>query len=403
MEVVMKTVGIISEFNPFHNGHKYLIDTVKEKLNPDAIIILMSGNFVQRGEPSIIDKWTRSKVALLNGANLVLELPLPYSTQNADMFSKGAVYIFNKLNINYLCFGSETKDLDFLISVRDYIYTQEFKDNFSKYLNSGNSYPKSYDLSLKKHFNSDKVLKSNNILGLEYLKKLKDFNSNIIPYNIKRVGSDYKSTNIKGKYSSATALRKSLNQSHTSNIVESVPKESLLEINNFYDNYSRFNNLGLYFSSIKHIIIQKGPGYLEKIYDVSEGLHNRIYELIDSSTSIDDFIKNVSTKRYTYSKISRILNNILLDLRKDFYDNINIEDLSYLRVLSSDNKGFDFMKNNQSYHFITKYSDYKKINKSNTDTLVFNKTKKAGDIYFSSLMNTSFMNSEFTNNPYIKI
>jgi len=254
----MKTVGIISEFNPFHNGHKYLIDTVKEKLNPDAIIILMSGNFVQRGEPSIIDKWTRSKVALLNGANLVLELPLPYSTQNADMFSKGAVYIFNKLNINYLCFGSETRDLDFLISVRDYIYTQEFKDNFSKYLNSGNSYPKSYDLSLKKHFNSDKLLKSNNILGLEYLKKLKDFNSNIIPYNIKRVGSDYKSTNIKGKYSSATALRKSLNQSHTSNIVESVPKESLLEINNFYDNYSRFNNLGLYFSSIKHIIIQKG-------------------------------------------------------------------------------------------------------------------------------------------------
>ncbi len=399
----MKTVGIVSEFNPFHNGHKYLIDNVKNKLDPDVIIIIMSGNFVQRGEPAIIDKWSRSKSALLNGANLIIELPVAYATQNADLFSKGSITVLDKLGIDYLCFGTESKDLEPLLSIRDYIYTDIFKKNLSKYLNLGNSYPKAYDLSLQSKFSSKELLKSNNILALEYLKKLKDLKSSIIPYNIQRIGGDYKSTEIRKNYSSATAIRKAMLKENISSIKTSVPEETYKELMKHLQEYNKYNSLELYYDRIKHLIILSGPKELKKIYDVSEGLHNRIYNLIEKSEDIKDLIKNVSTKRYTYSKVSRILTNILLDLTEEFYKKIDIDNLTYLNVLASDTKGFEFLKNNNSFNFITKYSDYKKINKTKTDKLIFEKTKIAGDIYFSSLINKNYMNSEYLKNPYIKI
>ncbi len=399
----MKTVGIVSEFNPFHNGHKYLIDNIKNKLDPDVIIIIMSGNFVQRGEPAIIDKWSRSKSALLNGANLIIELPIAYATQNADLFSKGSITILDKLGIDYLCFGTESKDLEPLLSVRDYIYTDNFKKNLSKYLNLGNSYPKAYDLSLQSKFSSEELLKSNNILALEYLKKLKDLKSTIIPYNIQRVGGDYKSTEIRQDFSSATAIRKAMLKDNLLSIKNSVPEESYSELIKHIKNFNNYNSLEIFYEKIKHLIILMGPKKLKKIYDVSEGLHNRIYNLIEKSEDINDLIKTISTKRYTYSKVSRILNNILLDLTVDFYKNININDLTYLNVLASDSKGFRFLKENNSFNFITKYSDYKKINETKTDKFIFEKTKKAGDIYFSGLMNKNYMNSEYLKNPYIKI
>jgi len=403
MEVLMKTVGIVSEFNPFHIGHEYLLNKVKEKLNPDVIIVIMSGNFVQRGEPAIIDKWSRSKSALLNGSNLVLELPLPYATQNADLFSKGSISILNKLGIDYLCFGSENNNLESLISIRDYVYTDSFKRNLSKYLNLGNSYPKSYNLALTKNFDSEEILKPNNILALEYLKKLKELNSNIIPFSIKRVGSDYKSTELRNDYSSATAIRKAIFEDKILSIENSLPKDSYKELINYTQKYNKYNSLELFYNRIKHLIILKGPNNLKKIYDVSEGLHNRIYNLIEKSENTSDLIKDVSTKRYTYSKISRILTNILLDLTVDFYKTIDINDLTYLNVLASDKMGFKFLKEKESFNFITKYSDYKKIDKTMTDKLIFEKTKKACDIYFSVLKYNNYMNFEYFNNPYLKI
>ncbi|MDW7667485.1 MAG: nucleotidyltransferase [Bacillota bacterium] len=399
----MKTVGIVSEFNPFHNGHKYLIDSVIDKLNPDVIIIIMSGNFVQRGEPALIDKWARSKSALLNGANLIIELPIAYATQNADLFSKGSISILDKLGIDYLCFGTESKDLEPLLSIRDYIYTDDFKKSLSKHLNLGNSYPKAYDLSLQSKFPSEELLKSNNILALEYLKKLKDLDSNILPFNIQRVGGDYKSTEIRKDYSSATAIRKAVLKDNVLSIKNSVPEESYKELTKYIKDYSNYNSLDLFYEKIKHLIIVKGPKDLKKIYDISEGLHNRIYNLIEESENVTELIENISTKRYTYSKISRILTNILLDLTVDFYKNIDINNLTYLNVLASDIYGFKFLKENNSFNFITKYSDYKRINKTKTDKLIFEKTKKAGDIYFSSLMVKNYMNSEYLKNPYIKI
>jgi len=402
MEVLMKTVGIVSEFNPFHIGHKYLINKVKEKLNPDVIVVIMSGNFVQRGEPAIVDKWSRSKSALLNGSNLVLELPLPYATQNADLFSKGSISILNKLEIDYLCFGSENNNLENLISVRDYVYTTNFKKNLSEYLNLGNSYPKSYNLALSKKFDSNEILKPNNILALEYLKKLKELDSNIVPFSIKRVGGSYKSTEIRNDYSSATAIRKAIFQGEILKIENSLPNESYTELVDYIKKYNKYNSLELFFERIKHLIILKGPKDLKKIYDVSEGLHNRIYNLIEKSDNVSDLIASISTKRYTYSKISRILTNILLSLTVDFYKTIDINDLTYLKVLASDKVGFKFLKEKNSFDFITKYSDYKKINKTKTDKLIFEKTKKASDIYFSSLKDKNYMNFEYLNNPYIK-
>ncbi len=399
----MKVVGVIVEFNPFHNGHKYFIDQIKKELNPDVVIAIMSGNFVQRGEPALIDKWTRSKVAVKNGVNIVLELPVLYSTQNADVFSKGSVGILDKIGIDYLCFGTEVEDITILNEISSHVLTDDFKIRLSDYLNSGFSYPKSFNLALGEKFNTKDIFKSNNILALEYLKKIKELKSEIIPYNIKRIGPDYKSQKIAENYSSATAIRKSILNGDLIKTKDSLPFNSYNEILSFKKSYTKFNRLNLYFEIIKHSVLIKRPEILKDIYDVSEGLHNRIYNMIDKSEDINSLIELISSKRYTHAKISRALTNILLNLEKKYYNNLKVSELTYLNVLAADDNGFNFMKNNSSFNYITKYSDFKRFNHTITDNLIFNKTCISSDIYYSKILNENFMNLEYTKTPYIKI
>ena len=348
----MKIVGVVTEFNPFHNGHKYFIEQIKKELNPDVIIALMSGNFVQRGEPALIDKWTRSKVAVINGVNIVLELPVFYSTQNADIFSKGSIGILNKIGIDYLCFGTEVADISILKEISCYVLTNTFNNKLSNYLNEGFSYPKSFNLALEENFNTKNIFKSNNILALEYLKKINTLKSNITVHNIKRIGSDYKYEKISKNYSSATAIRKSVLNGNLKTTEKSLPINSYIELLSFKKKYKKYNHLGLYFDIIKHLVLLNKPNKLKNIYDISEGLNNRIYNMIDKSNDINSLIKLISSKRYTYSKISRSLTNILLNIRLDDYKNIDISELTYLNVLATDKNGISFLKNNSSFNYI---------------------------------------------------
>ena len=236
----MNITGIIVEYNPFHNGHAYHIQKTREKTNCDAIVAVMSGNFVQRGVPAIVDKWNRSKMALMNGVDLVIELPLIYSLSSAEFFASGAVSLLNNLGIvNNLCFGSECGDTD-VLSIIGKILTDEpieFKKILKENLDKGLAYPLARSKALiqflnifdnKKllNYNIEEILSSsNNILGIEYCKSLIKLNSSIRPYSIQREGSTYNSTSLNNKFSSATSIRKFIKENKNIKDVEThLPK-----------------------------------------------------------------------------------------------------------------------------------------------------------------------------------
>ncbi|MGO1820465.1 MAG: tRNA(Met) cytidine acetate ligase, partial [Senegalia sp. (in: firmicutes)] len=209
----MKIVGLVTEYNPFHNGHKYHLERSKYETNCDYSIAIMSGNFVQRGEPAICDKWSRAKMAIDSGVDLVIELPTLYSTMSAEFFSYGAIKILDSLNsIDFISFGSETNDLKKLNSISKILAFEplEFKYSLKKYLNEGNVFPKARSLALKeilKDKDLDKIINNpNNILAIEYMKSLIKLKSTIKAHSIKRISSNYNDKNLTGEISSATAI-----------------------------------------------------------------------------------------------------------------------------------------------------------------------------------------------------
>lgn len=205
----MKATGIVVEYNPFHNGHRYHLQKAKE-LNPDSIIIaVMSGDFVQRGEPSIVDRWTKAKMALANGIDIVVELPVFYSSQSAEIFAKGAVGILEELRCNSMVFGSESGEIEELKRISTLQESDEFKIKLKERLKEGHSYPTAHSLTMKEIL-GESELNSNDILGLEYIKAIRYWKSSIIPMTLKREKVGYHDTNIVGDFASATKIREHL-------------------------------------------------------------------------------------------------------------------------------------------------------------------------------------------------
>ena len=216
----MKITGIISEYNPFHLGHKYQIEELKNKVNTN-IIAIMSGDFVQRGECAIIDKYDRAKIAIQNGVDLVIELPFYYSLQSAENFAKGGVKILNHLNIvDYLCFGYECDNMEDLFKVSNFQeeYKNEIDNLLKEFINTGSSYAVAYKdacLEINKKYQTLETLEnfftSNNILSIEYIKSINSLNSKIIPLPIKRKGENYNSENYNSsQQASASAINRLL-------------------------------------------------------------------------------------------------------------------------------------------------------------------------------------------------
>lgn len=397
----MNNIGIISEFNPFHNGHEYLLKNVKEKYNPDCIVIIMSGNFVQRGDMAIIDKWRRAEAAVRGGGNIVLELPLPYAVQNAEMFAEGALGILSKLDVKSICFGTESENLNDIIKISELLSneTLEFKTLLKDKLNKGYSYPTAISMAVGE--NLDDIFTPNNILGIEYLKTIIKKNYNIKPLNIKRIGSSYNSNKMEGVYSSASAIRKALLENNNSNISDNVPSYSHDKIVSFLDAYGKFNSFNLCYQLVQYKILSSSHNELTNIYDMKEGIENRFVKNIGIHGSLDEFIKSVKSKRFTYSRIQRIMLSILLNLTNDIYESIQIENINNVKVLSFDEKGQFFMKNNKNrMNFITKKSDFNYKASSLTDRIIFETTSKASQIYNLSV-DSKTLNSELTTNPSI--
>jgi predicted nucleotidyltransferase len=398
----MKNIGVIAEFNPFHNGHKYLLDNIRQKYKADCIVVIMSGTFVQRGDLSIIDKWQRAKVAVMNGANLVLELPIPYAIQSADFFASGALAVLSKLEIPYICFGTETNNINLLQALAKNMAfeTDAYKEKLRVSLKTGLSYPRALSSSVN-HFAAKDIFTPNNILALEYMKTIIRNQYKIEPLHILRKGSDYNSTNLATDFSSATAIRAKMLDGHLFDISKNVPENSYSSIREFYEEYNRFNTLENLIREIKFKIITTDIQKLSSIHEVSEGIENKILKNIMHGENIDDIIHSIKSKRYTYARIRRILLNALLDLDDHFYNSLQLDDIHCIKVLAFDKTGQGFLKSNKNnVHFITKKSDFDEQQASDTDIKINKLTNHSTNIYHLAL-NSGRYNEESFKNPFI--
>ncbi|NEZ46027.1 nucleotidyltransferase [Clostridium niameyense] len=404
----MNITGIIVEYNPMHNGHLKHINETKKITNCDGLIAIMSGNFVQRGLPSILDKWTKAKIALLNGVDLVIELPTLYSLSSAEFFSFGAINILNSLNVvDNICFGSEIGSTENLIKLSQILIDEpyEYKILLKKYLHQGVSYAKARNMALKDFNNKFNFLNlpidtllnsSNNILGIEYIKSLLKLNSCIKPYTIKREGADYKDEQLHSKYSSASSIRKFLKKTNDINELSNhLPYECFDELKSLKDKCFSFS---LEDSMIKHIRYKYALGEknIGNIPDVSEGLDNRIYKFLEQNLNFNETVLSIKSKRYIYSRISRILCQYFIGF--EYYDILNLrkEPPSYARILGFNRKGAEILNKIKKNSNINLYT---KIPKSiNEDTLKID--IQSTRIYSLINSNLSF-NEDYLKSPII--
>lgn len=377
-----KVIGIIAEYNPFHNGHIYQIKKIKENYPNSIIIVCTSSSFTQRGELSILNKWEKTKVSLLNGVDIVIELPYVYSTQSSDTFAKYGVSLLEKFHINYLCFGSESNDTTKLLdAAKTQINNIEFDNKVKFYMKEGYNYPTSLNNALKELINYD-IKEPNDLLAISYIKEIINNNYNIEVFNIKRTNS-YHDLSLDNKIVSASNIRNKLLENK--NIKDKVPKET-------YDILKNKSLENKYFEFLKYKIISETD--LEKYVDVDEGLNVRIKKFINKSKSLDELIMNIKTKRYTYNRISRMLNHILCSFTKE--ENDKIKKLEYIRILGFNENGRTYLneiKDSIELPILNKY-DTKKYKALEIE-------KRVTDIY--SNIYDNIIDQEIKNKPiYIK-
>lgn len=371
----MNILGLVVEYNPFHNGHLYHLLKSKEITKATHTVAIMSGNFLQRGEPALFDKYTRARAAVENGVDLVIELPTLFACQSAEIFSHGAIATLNSLNcINSICFGSEVGNIDILYTISKILVNEpnEFKISLKKYLNDGMLFPTARSNALFDYINENNLVdiskdellsilnSSNNILGIEYIKSLLKLKSNIKPYTITRINSEYNSESIDSSICSATAIRKTLKNTDDISFASKVvplPTYNILKTNIEKSFNPIFDEM---FFDILSSIILRDSNELDKYFDVNEGIENKIYQSIFTSSNLEELHSLVKSKRYTLTKIKRTLNNVLLGITKD--DMALVKDMNYIpyiRVLAFNDKGREILKaikNNSEINIINKFS-----------------------------------------------
>ena len=322
-------IGIICEYNPLHNGHLYHLQKIKEMYPDSTVILVIPGYFTQRGDFSILTKYDKVKLSLEMGIDLVIELPFVFATQSADIFAKGAIEILEKLNVQKLIFGSECNDITLLKNLVDYQNSSEYNIKVKKYLDEGINYPTALSKALKDHFHYE--LKSpNDLLGISYIKAIKELNSHIEPITIKRT-SDYNSLKVDSDFVSASAIRNLINNHQ--NIDKYVPN-NVLNYSFIYTDYNK------YFKLLKYKIVSDSS-ILNKFQTVDEGIENRIMKVINECQSLDEFILKVKTKRYTYNKIKRMCLHILCSFTKE--EASKFKNIEYIRLLGFNEKGKEYL------------------------------------------------------------
>ena len=349
---IMKVAGIIVEYNPLHNGHLHHILETRKISKCDYLIAVMSGNFTQRGEVAMIDKFTRTKMALLNHVDLVIELPFVFSVQSADIFAYTSVAILNHLKVDEIYFGSESDNIDELYLLSDILDSAEYNNLVLKYSKEGNSYPTSSNLAVSDLIDTKAYSLPNNILGIHYIRAVKKLKSNIKVCSIKRIETNYFDEFTIGKsIQSATTIRKMIK--NKKNIEEFVPENVFNLLKN-----RKIIDLNMFAKYLKYKIHSSTNEELKNIFNISEGFENRIKKVTDFS-SVTDLISQLITKRYTNSKIRRSLIHILCNTQKKM---INSFEIPYLRILGMNYNGQEYLnliKKDLSIPLISKITDKK--------------------------------------------
>ncbi len=397
-------LGIVSEYNPFHNGHLRHLQQSKEITNTTFSVAVMSGNFVQRGDTSLVDKWAKAQMALEAGVDLVIELPTVYALSSAENFADGAVKILDSLGVvDYMSFGSEIGEIGPLDDVANVLYKEpkEFSSLITTQLKSGLSYPKAREIALQQFFGSSKkyseVLNNpNNILGVEYLKALKRRKSNITPITIKRDYSDYNSNSIKNGYASATAIRTMIKENKNVHYV--VPYETYEILDEKIISGKIVPSLQVFEREIIYNLRKMTLDEIADLPDVNEGLENKIKIAANTCNTLEELISKIKSKRYTQSRIQRILLYSLLNItQKDI--NISKRVTPYIRVLGFNKHGKRIISAiaaaNPKLQIIV---SVKKFMENATDNNL--KKMMAKDIFATNVYTLNFQNEPLANLDY---
>ncbi|MDD4036454.1 MAG: nucleotidyltransferase [Bacilli bacterium] len=379
----MDAVGIIAEYNPFHNGHLYHLNKVKEMFPDSATIIILGGNFMQRGEPSIINKWDKTKIALEYGVDLVVELPFCFATQSGDIFARGGIQLLEHLKVKHLVFGSESDDIKSLTKLAKEYLKNENNNIIKDCLDKGYNYPSALSKGL-----NNKIKSPNDILGLCYIKEIMKGNYNIIPITIKRT-SNYHNLELTNNIVSASSIRNALkNNEDVKNYVPDITYKYLHNTLHFKEDY---------FNLLKYKILAN-INYLDKFQTVDEGIENRIKKVIVGSTSLEDLINKIKSKRYTHNRIMRMLTHILTDFTKE--EAQTKKNIEYIRILGFSDKGKDYLnkiKKDINIPIISKYSK--------TDDKLLSLELRTTSIYASILNEEDkikLIEAEYKNKPIKK-
>lgn len=326
----MKKIGIICEYNPFHNGHLYHLKKIKE-LYPDSIIIcIMSGHFTQRGDVSILNKWDKTKLALTYGVNLVVELPFIFATQGADIFAKASIELLKELKCDTIVFGSESNQIKTLTLLAEtQVYNKKYPKIVKKYLDTGVNYPTACAKALFE-LTGKKIDKPNDILAITYIREILLQEANIEPVCIKR-NNDYNSKVLNQGITSATSIRFALNSNE--DITDYVPIKVKEKLINCHFNQD-------YFPFLKYKLLTSYQD-LNKYQTVDEGIENRILKYITTCKTIDELILKVKTKRYTYNKLMRMFTHILCNFTKE--EALKYQSNEYIRILGFDILGQEYL------------------------------------------------------------
>jgi len=401
-----KVLGIIAEYNPFHNGHALHIAKSKEETGAEYTICIMSGNFVQRGNTSIVNKWIKTEMALKNGIDLVIELPTIYAISSAENFAEGTIKILNSLKIvDTVSFGSEEADIDILNRLATILYNEprKYTELLNAELKKGLSFPKARENAVLLYLNDSKYFnilnQPNNTLAIEYLKALKKYKSHIRPITIKREKAFYNSNCIVDEYASATAIRNMVINGQFDDIRKVMPRNSYDLLLDEIQNKRFVSDITKFEKEILYTLRRLSTFDLKKFPEINEGLENAIKNAANSCNTLSKLINMIKSKRYTQTRIQRILLYILLNItKKDMI--VSRKTVPYARILGYTSKGKELIsKIYQANPKVTLITSVKKfIDSSNNKTYKYmlNKDILATNIYTLAYQNNSIANMDYT-------
>lgn len=402
-----KVLGIVGEYNPFHNGHLYHLEESKKMTSSNYTVAVISGNFTQRGSTAIIDKWSRAEMAIKNGIDLVIELPVLYATSSAENFADGAIKILDSLKVvDYVSFGAETSDIDVLNNFADILYKEplKYRSFLSHELKKGISFPKARENALLMYLNGNRkyinVLSSpNNILGIEYIKALKKHKSNIKPISIARFETGYNDVTYSGNIASATAIRNIVKNGGFDALRKLLPNSSYSVLIDSIKQGHIVPDLSVFEKQIIYNLRSMFTEEIAELAEVSEGLEHSLKNVADSCNTLDDLLSKIKSKRYTSTRLQRILLYSLLNITKKDIE-LSKKTMPYIRVLGLNKRGkfliSEIAKANPKLEIVTSVKKFVDKTTNKNMKYMIEKDIWATDVYTLGYQFDSSSNLDFT-------